>query len=45
MADLAVGISAYTAGNYEVAAREFMESAHQGDDDAQMTPWIHVCER
>ena len=37
MADLAVGISAYTAGNYEVAAREFMESAHQGDDDAQMT--------
>ena len=37
MADLAVGISAYTAGNYEVAAREFMESAYQGDDDAQMT--------
>ena len=37
MADLAVGISAYTAGNYEVAAREFIKSAHQGDDDAQMT--------
>ena len=37
MADLGQGLSAYKAGNYEVAAQEFRSAAHQGDDDAQMT--------
>ena len=37
MVVLGEGISAYKAGNYEAAAREFTKSAHQGDDDAQMT--------